>query len=347
MDNTMQKKTLGKAGPTISELGLGCMGMSSGIYGPADEGESLATICAALEAGITLIDTGDFYGMGHNEMLIREVIKGASRKRAFISVKFGAMRDPSGGWIGNDGRPSAVKNFLAYTLRRLGTDYIDLYRPARLDPAVPIEETIGAIAEMVRAGYVRHVGLSEVGVNTIRRAAAVHPIADLQIEYSLMSRGVETAILPVLRELGISVTAYGVLSRGLLSGRIPAAGTKGDIRLLRMPRFQHDNLQGNLALVETLRRIGEEKQASPTQLAIAWVRSRGPDIVPLIGARRRDQLHEAFGSLALSLDADDLARIEAAVTPSLTAGARYDPAQMAHLDSEASHANSSQISPAQ
>jgi aryl-alcohol dehydrogenase-like predicted oxidoreductase len=332
----MQTTKLGNNGPLISALGLGCMGMSPGIYGPADDQESLATIRAALDAGVTLIDTGDFYGMGHNEMLIREALAGG-RDRAFISVKFGAMRDPGGGWGGNDGRPHAVKNFLAYTLRRLGTDYVDLYRPARLDPQVPIEDTVGAIADMVRAGYVRHIGLSEVGVDTIRRAHAVHPIADLQIEYSLMSRGIEAAILPTLRALGIAVTAYGVLSRGLLSGRIPAAGAKGDIRVVRMPRFQAGNVDKNLALVAALRDIGAAKGATPAQLAIAWVRSRGNDVVPVVGARRRDQLKEALGGIALRLEAGDLARIEAAMPQDKVAGARYDPIQMAHLDSERRH----------
>ena len=331
----MQTVTLGRKGPTVGAVGLGCMGMSPGIYGPADETESIATIRAAVEAGITLIDTGDFYGMGHNEMLIRRALEGVPRSRVALSVKFGALRDPAGGFGGNDGRPPAVKNFLAYTLRRLGTDYIDVYRPARVDPAVPIEDTIGAIADMVRAGYVRHIGLSEAGAETIRRAHAVHPIADLQIEYSLMSRGVEAAILPVTRQLGIAITAYGVLSRGLLSGHIPAADAKGDIRVIRMPRFKEGNLENNLRLVEALRRIGNEKSASPAQLALAWVRSRGADIVPVIGARRREQLKEALGALELSLDAADIARIDATVSPSLTAGARYDPAQMAHLDSEA------------
>ena len=329
----MQFATLGRGGPAVSVLGLGCMGMSPGIYGAADDRESLATIRSALEAGVTLIDTGDFYGMGHNEMLIREALTGM-RERAFISVKFGALRDPSGGWGGNDGRPQAVKNFLAYSLRRLGTDYVDLYRPARLDPNVPIEDTIGAIADLVRAGYVRNIGLSEVGVETIRRAHAVHKIADLQIEYSLMSRGIEAAILPTLRELGISVTAYGVLSRGLLSGHLPSADSKGDLRVIRMPRFQADNVDKNLVLVEALRAIAAERGATPAQLAIAWVRARGADIVPVVGARRRDRLIEALGAIDLALDAGDLARIEAAVPADQVAGARYDPTQMAHLDSE-------------
>ncbi len=331
----MQTRRLGRAGPTVSALGLGCMGMSPGVYGPSDEAEGIATLRAALEAGVTLLDTGDFYGMGHNEMLIRRALEGVPRSRVVISVKFGPMRDPSWAFLGNDGRPQAVKNFLAYTLRRLGADYVDIYRPARVDPEVPIEDTVGAVADMVRAGYVRHVGLSEVGADTLRRANAVHPICDLQIEYSLMSRGIERSILPTARQLGIGITAYGVLSRGLLSGRVPASGTRGDIRIVRMPRFAEGNLDRNLRLVEALRQIGKAKGATPAQLALAWVLSRGPDIVPLVGARRRDQLRESISALNLPLDAADLARIEAAVSPALTAGARYDPAQMVHLDSEA------------
>jgi aryl-alcohol dehydrogenase-like predicted oxidoreductase len=333
----MQKVMLGRHGPEVSALGLGCMGMSPGIYGASDENESVATLRAAVEAGVTLIDTGDFYGMGHNEMLIRRALDGTPRAQLVYSVKFGALRGPDGSWGGNDARPAAVKNFLAYSLRRLGTDYIDIYRPARLDPTVPIEDTIGAIADMVRAGYVRHIGLSEVGAATIKRAAAVHPICDLQIEYSLMSRGIEQSILPVTRELGIAITAYGVLSRGILSGRVPDASVKGDIRVIRMPRYTQGNLQKNLALVEALAGIGKAKGATSAQLAIAWARSRGPDIVPVIGARRRAQLEESLGALKLSLAATDLARIDAAVSPELTSGERYDPTQMAHLDSEVQH----------
>ena len=331
----MRTTTLGNSGPPVSALGLGCMGMSPGIYGPSDDAESLATIQAAVDAGITLIDTGDFYGMGHNEMLIRRALEGVPRSKVVISVKFGAMRDPAGGWGGNDCRPQAVKNFLAYTLRRLGVDYIDVYRPARLDPNTPIEDTIGAVADMVRAGYVRHIGLSEVGSETIRCAHKVHPIADLQIEYSLMSRGIEASILPTARSLGIAITAYGVLSRGLLSGRVPSSDTKGDIRVIRMPRFKDGNLQKNLGLVGTLAQIGREKGATTAQLAVAWVLSRGANIIPVVGARRRDQLNETLGSLDIKLDAKDIARIEAAVSPELTAGARYDTLQMTHLDSEA------------
>jgi aryl-alcohol dehydrogenase-like predicted oxidoreductase len=331
----METVKLGRTGPAVGALGLGCMGMSPGIYGPSDEPEGIATIRAALDAGVTLIDTGDFYGMGHNEMLIRRALEGVPRDRVVISVKFGGLRDPAGAFTGVDGRPQAVKNFLAYSLRRLGTDYIDIYRLTRLDPAVPIEDTIGAIADMIRAGYVRHVGLSEVGAETVRRAHAAHPVVDLQIEYSLMSRGIERKILPTTRELGIGITAYGVLSRGLLSGRLPAAGSKGDIRTVRMPRFQQGNVEQNLRLVEALRQIGLEKGATSAQLAVAWVRSRGADILPVIGARRREQLKESLGALDLRLDAADLARIDAAVSPDLIAGTRYDAPQMAHLDSEA------------
>jgi aryl-alcohol dehydrogenase-like predicted oxidoreductase len=325
----METVTIGRSGPVLPVIGLGCMGMSPGIYGTVDDAESLATIRAALAAGATLLDTGDFYGMGDNELLIGRVLQEVPRAQVTVSVKFGALRDPAGAWGGNDGRPQAVKNFLAYTLKRLGTDYIDIYRPARLDPQVPVEETIGAIADMMRAGYVRHIGLSEVGVETIQRAHAVHPICDLQIEYSLMSRGIETTILPALRELGIGVTAYGVLSRGLPSGHVPAAGTKGDIRIARMPRFERGNLERNLAMVDALRHLGAKMRASPAQLAIAWVRSRGADIIPLIGARRRDQLQEALGALDLHLGVAELAEIESIVRPELVAGTRYDPTQMA------------------
>ncbi|GHO51625.1 aldo/keto reductase [Ktedonobacter robiniae] len=330
----MKTRTLGTTGPQVSLLGLGCMGMSD-LYGPADENESIATIHAALEAGITLLDTGDFYGMGHNELLLRQALQGRKREQAIISVKFGALRDPAGGWSGNDGRPAAVKNFLAYTLRRLGTDYIDIYRPARVDPTVPIEETIGAIADMVKAGYVRHIGLSEASAQTIHRAATVHPISDLQIEYSLLSRSLEENILPTCRELGIGITAYGVLSRGLLSGhwskeRDMAAG---DFRGFS-PRFMGENLDHNLALVEALRSIAEVRGVTVAQIAIAWVLSRGSDIVPLIGARRRERLTEALGALDLQLTTEDLAQIERAVPAGAAAGSRYDESQMHHLDSE-------------
>jgi aryl-alcohol dehydrogenase-like predicted oxidoreductase len=305
------------------------MGMSD-LYGPTDRSESIATIHAALDAGITLLDTGDFYGMGHNELLIRAALAGRNRERVAISVKFGALRDADGGWHGYDARPVAVKNFLAYTLQRLGTDYVDVYRPARVDPSVPIEETVGAIAELVQAGHVRKIGLSEVGPETIRRAAAVHPISDVQMEYSLLSRGIEAGVLPTVRELGIGITAYGVLSRGLLSGHWSAQQqlAAGDFRSMS-PRFQRENLDHNLALVEALRAVAEEQRATVAQVAIAWVLSQGDDITPLIGARRRDRLEEALGALDLELD---LARIEAAVPPGAAAGDRYPEAQMGQLE---------------
>ncbi len=330
----MDTRTLGTTGPAVSALGLGCMGMS-GMYGPADRAEGIATIHAALDAGVTLLDTGDFYGMGHNEMLIGEALRGIPRDRFQVSVKFGALRAPDGAWLGYDARPAAVKNFLAHTLTRLGLDHIDVYRPSRLDPAVPIEDTVGAIADMVKAGYVRHIGLSEIGADTIRRAAAIHPISDLQIEYSLISRGIEDAILPACRDLGIGITAYGVLSRGLISGHWTkdSAGASGDFRA-HSPRFQDGNLDRNLALVEELRRVAGAKGVSVAQIAIAWVLSRGSDIVPLVGARRRDRLTEALGALEFDLTPEDLAAIERAVPPGAAAGDRYDPKQMAMLDSE-------------
>ncbi|MDG3576054.1 aldo/keto reductase [Rhizobium sp. YJ-22] len=329
----MQTTRLGKTGPEVSAIGLGCMGMS-GMYGPADRAESIATIHAALDAGITLLDTGDFYGMGHNEMLIREALQGKDRDKVVLSVKTGALRDPKGGFAGYDARPVALRNFIAYSLQRLGVDYIDIYRPSRLDPAVPIEESIGAIADLVKEGYVRHIGLSEMGAETIRRAAAVHPIADLQIEYSLISRGIEADILPACRELGISVTAYGVLSRGLISGHWQPSGTSGfDFRAMS-PRFQPGNVEKNLELVEALRSIAEEKGVTVAQIAIAWVAAQGKDIVPIIGARRRDRLAESLGALDVRLTPEDLATIENAVPKDAAAGGRYPESQLAHLDSE-------------
>ncbi|HEX8258416.1 MAG TPA: aldo/keto reductase [Allosphingosinicella sp.] len=329
----MERRHLGKKGPAVSALGLGCMGMSD-LYGPADRAESLATIAMAAERGITLIDTGDFYGMGDNEMLIGEALKALPRDRLTLSVKFGALRDADGGWRGYDSRPAAVANFAAYSLRRLGTDHIDIYRPARLDPDVPIEETVGAIAELIRKGHVRHIGLSEMGPETIRRAHAVHPIADLQIEYSLLSRGIEAEILATCRELGIGITAYGVLSRGLISGHwSKGCGGAGDFRAMS-PRFQGGNLDRNLELVEALRRIAEAKGVSVAQIAIAWVAARGADIVPLVGARRRDRLDEALGALDVELRAEDMDAIERAVPPGAAAGARYPEPMLAHMDSE-------------
>jgi aryl-alcohol dehydrogenase-like predicted oxidoreductase len=329
----MVTRTLGTGGPSVSALGLGCMGMSA-LYGPSDRDESIATIHAAIDAGINLLDTGDFYGMGHNELLIRDALKDRNRDDVLISVKFGAQRGPDGAWLGYDARPAAVKTALAYTLQRLGTDHVDVYRPARVDPNVPIEETVGAIAECVEAGWVRHVGLSEASADTLRRAHATHPIVDLQIEYSLISRGIEESILPACRELGVAITAYGVLSRGLISGHWSTEREgSGDFRS-RMPRFSGENLEHNLDLVERLREVAEGKGVSVAQLAIAWVLGGDELIVPLIGARTRERLDEAFGALDIELTDDDLARIEEAVPPGAAAGDRYAAPQMQHLDSE-------------
>jgi pyridoxine 4-dehydrogenase len=330
----MITRLLGSSGIQVSAIGLGCMGMSS-AYGPADEAESIATIHAALDAGITLLDTGDFYGMGHNELLIREALRGRARDQVVLSVKFGGLRDPDGRFLGQDTRPQAVKTFLAYTLQRLGTDYVDVYRPARVDPAVPIEDTIGAIADMIQAGHVRQIGLSEAGVETIRRAHAVHPISDLQIEYSLFSRSIEDKILPACRELGIGLTVYGVLSRGLLSGHWSKeqATAPSDFRA-HAPRFSGENLERNLTMVEALRSVAAQKGATVAQAAIAWVLSRGADIIPVVGSRRRDQLAEALGAQDIPLTPADLAQIERAVPPGAVAGERYNPQGMTSLDSE-------------
>jgi aryl-alcohol dehydrogenase-like predicted oxidoreductase len=322
-------RPLGSAGPRVFPLALGCMGMS-GMYGPSDDDESIATIQAALDRGVTLLDTGDFYGVGHNELLIGRALRGR-RDKALVSVKFGALRSPDGGWIGVDARPVAVRNFLAYSLTRLGLDHVDIYRPARLDPQVPIEETVGAIADLVKKGYVRSIGLSEVGPESIRRAQAVHPIADLQIEYSLVSRGPEGKIFPLLAELDIGVTAYGVLSRGLLSGSKPAP--KGDFRAY-LPRFTGENRVRNEAIVAALAALAAERGTTASRLAIAWVLTKNPGFVPVVGARTRKQLEECLGALDVTLSADDVARLEAAVPATAVAGARYDEHQMRILDSE-------------
>jgi aryl-alcohol dehydrogenase-like predicted oxidoreductase len=328
----MKTKSLGTLG-TTSAIGLGLMAMSD-AYGPSDRTESIATIHTALDAGVTLLDTGDFYAMGHNEMLLREALDGRDRDQVQISVKFGGLRSPDGAFLGFDARPAALKTSLAYSLRRLGTDYIDVYRPARLDPQVPIEDTVGAITEMIDAGYVRHVGLSEVGAETIRRAHAVHPVSDLQIEYSLISRGIEGEILDTLRELGVGLTAYGVLARGLISGHwSPDSGGPGDFRS-HHPRFSGENLHRNLALVERLRDVAAQLGVSVAQVAIAWVAAQGNDIVPLVGARTRQRLAESLGAMDVELSDEQLGVIESAVPKGAAAGDRYDANQMAMLDSE-------------
>lgn len=324
----MKTRKLGRYGPEVSALGLGCMGMSA-LYGPADETESVATIHAALDAGINLLDTGDFYGMGHNETMVRRGIEGR-RGKVFISVKFGAQRSPDGQFVGVDGRPASVKNFLAYTLQRMGTDYVDIYRPARVDRSVPIEDTVGAMADMVKAGYVRYVGLSEASAETVRRAHAVHPVTDLQVEYSIISREIEQEPLPTLRQLGVGVTAYGVLSRGLLAGRV-SSFAKGDFRA-HLPRFQGENLQANIKLVEALKQLATDRGITVSQLCIAWVMSRGEDIVPVIGSRTRKQLQEALAAIEISLTQEELTKIEEAVPATAVAGTRYGAEQMAMVN---------------
>jgi len=329
----MQKANLGKTGPLSAVVGLGCMGMSD-FYGPADRGESLATIKRALESGINLLDTGDFYGMGHNELLLAQALIGVPRQSVLLSVKFGAQRDPSGAWHGFDGRPAAVKTSLAYTLKRLNTDYIDIYRPARLDPNVPIEDTIGAIADMVKAGYVRHIGLSEMGSDTIRRASSVHPICDLQIEYSLFSRSIERSVLKTCRAQGIAITAYGVLSRGLFDPSWQNKEiVKGDFRSYS-PRFQAENVEKNLIALKPLKELAESRNCSIPQIAIAWVRSKGEDIFPLIGSRRVVTLNDSLKSLELQLSADEIRKLDEAYPEGVAAGSRYAEPMMSHLDSE-------------
>ncbi|MEU1983494.1 aldo/keto reductase [Nocardia sp. NPDC019395] len=335
MTNTqMQTSKLGSTGPTVGRIGYGAMGLS-GVYGPADEAESIATIHAALDSGAGLIDTGDFYGSGHNEMLVGRAIADRAREEITLSVKFGAMMGPDISWQGMDTRPAAVKNFVSYSLRRLGVDYLDIYRPARLDPAVPIEDTVGAVSELIEAGYVRHIGLSEVGAETLRRAAAVHPIADLQIEYSLFSCGIEAEILPTCRELGIGITAYGVLSRGLLSDSLRgrANAVVSDSRA-GIPRFQGENLMANLKLVDTLAGLAAEKGITTAQLAIAWVLSRGDDIVPLIGTRTPRRWAESIAAAAISLTPAEQAAISEAVPAEAVIGSRYPEPLMTTLDSE-------------
>ncbi|MFE9628031.1 aldo/keto reductase [Streptomyces sp. NPDC006527] len=333
---TVTRRKLGKNGPEVSTIGLGAMGMSD-LYGPADDAESIATLQAAIDAGLNLIDTGDFYGSGANEMLIARALRNRRREDVVLSVKFGSRRTPDGAFqpVPYDVSPEAVKDRLAYSLRRLETDYIDIYRPARLNPDIPVEEMVGALEEMRRAGYIRHIGLSELGADTIRRAAAVAPISDLQIEYSLISRGPEESIIPTLRELGIGLTAYGVLSRGLLSGHwSPSRELSGNDFRAHSPRFQGENLEANLRLVEALGKVAERLGATTSQVAVAWVAAQGQDIVPLVGARRRERLAESLGAADLTLDAETLAEIEKAVPAGAVAGERYAAPLMATLDSE-------------
>ncbi len=303
-------RRLGRSGPEVSVIGLGCMAMS-GTYGPADRSEAVATIHAALDGGLTLIDTADHYGMGHNEMLIGEAIRGRPRDSFLLSVKFGSLRNVWSRAVGFDCRPKAVKTFVAYSLTRLGVDHIDIYRPARLDPEVPIEDTVGAIADLVAAGYVRYIGLSEVEADTIERAAAVHPISDLQIEYSMICRKIDGPILEACRRHGIGITAFGVLARGLISGHWQK-GSVADPSDARGqdPRFRDAMLERNLALVEAMRHIAQANRITVAQVAIAWVLAQGDEIVPILGARRRERLSEAIGAADVRLSADDVASID-------------------------------------
>jgi aryl-alcohol dehydrogenase-like predicted oxidoreductase len=326
---TIENRKLGATGPSVFPLALGCMGMT-GVYGAHDANEAIATIHMAIERGITLFDTGDFYDMGKNELLIARALAGGKRDKVLLSVKFGSLRAPDGMWIGFDGRPSSVKNFLAQTLSKLGTDHVDIYRPSRVDPTVPMEDTIGAIVEMVKRGWVRHIGLSELGADTIRRVHKIHPITDLQIEYSLVSRKPEDKIFPTLAELDIGATLYGVLSRGLLSGAKPAAG---DFRA-RMPRFAGDNLGKNQRLVEELQTRAKARGVTAAQLCIAWAFRKQPRLIPVVGARTRQQLSDALAAVEIELSPSEIAELEAVVNPDAVAGTRYDAHQMQHLDSE-------------
>jgi aryl-alcohol dehydrogenase-like predicted oxidoreductase len=315
----MRMERLGQDGPQVSSLGLGCGRMS--MQRPRNDDESIATIQAVLDAGINFLDTGDFYGMGHNESLVGRAIKGR-RDQAFLSVKFGAMMSPSGSFLGLDGRPNSVKNFASYSLQRLGVDVIDLYQPGRVDPSVPYEETIGAIADLIKEGKVRYLGVSEVGADMLRRAHGVHPVAALQIEYSLACRFIEPKILPTARELGVAIVPYRVLADGILSGTVTREPAGGDARLLS-PRLQGENLERNVATASFLKEMAADKGHTPAQLAVAWLLSRGDDIVPLVGMSRRSRLPENLGTLDVGFGADELAALDRAFAPGAIVGDRY------------------------
>ncbi len=324
----MKTKQPGKHAPQMSALGLGCMGMSD-FYGSAatrDDRENEAVIRAALDAGITLFNTGDFYGSGRNEALLGRALKGR-RDQALISVKFGALRSPGGAFLGYDGRPNSVKNFASYSLQRLGVDVIDIYQPSRVDPATPYEDTIGAVADLIQEGKVRYLGISEANADQIRKAHAVHPVAALEIEYSLATRFIEASILPTVRELGIGVIAYGVVGRGLLTGALPEQLAAEDFRA-HLPRFQGETLQRNLEKTTVLQRIARERGATPAQIAIAWVLSRGEDVIPLVGTTNQTRLAENLNALEISLSPAELAELDASFPAGAIVGDRYPTALM-------------------
>jgi aryl-alcohol dehydrogenase-like predicted oxidoreductase len=302
----------------IARLGLGCMRMTN-TTGYPDKSESIATIHAALDAGIQLINTGDFYSSGYNEMLIGEALNGYNRDKAFISVKFGGLSDPKGNYYGLDVRPLTIKNYITYSLKRLKVDYIDLYQPGRIDQAIPVEETIGAISELVKAGYVRHIGVTEVDADTLRKAHSVHPISFIEAGYSLFNRSIEKEILPTARELGIGIVAFGSLAYGLLGGNW-SKERKVDGANARLPLFAKENIDKNLSLVEALREIAEEKQITLSQLAVAWVLAKGDDIIPLVGAKKVPQIQDAIKTMAITLSQKEVERIEAAIPENAIAG---------------------------
>lgn len=302
----------------LPRLGLGCSRMSSSLSSSNDRSESIATIQAALDTGIRFINTADFYGSGHNEMLIGEALKGFKRDKVFISLKFGALVAPNGMHYGIDVRPKSVKNYCAYSLQRLRLDYIDLYQPGRIDPDIPVEETIGAISELVHAGYVKHIGITQVNAETLQRAHTAYPISLVEQEYSLFNRNIEKELLPTARKLGIGIVAFGVLSQGLLSGSWTKDRPKE--KLNYSPRFADENFDKNLLLVEALREIAVEKNITLSQLAYAWILSKGEDIIPLVGARRVTQLQETITSLDVTLSESDIKRIENVVPHNAVAG---------------------------
>lgn len=326
----MQTTKLGTHGPLVSAVGLGSLALGrSGPFGASHDDEGIRTIHGAIDRGVTLLDTADFYGNGENEQLVARAIAGR-REKVILSVKFGMMRGPNGQMLGIDARPAAVKNFATYSLKRLGVDVIDVYRPARLDPSVPIEDTVGAIAELIQAGYVKYVGLSEVGVETIRRAHAVHPVADVQLEYSLATRSPEDKIFPVLRELGIGATLFGVLGRGLLSGSTPTSPK--DVRA-HLPRFSGEAGKENAVLVEKLHALATKVGRTPAQLCLAWVLAQEPTFVPIAGARTPAQL-DLLDAVDRPLSAGEKAELEALLPKGAIRGTRYPEAHMADLDSE-------------